>query len=334
MAYLAQRSQQLHWGWWLGAAFCCGLGVLTKGPVAPILVLIPLVLHRLLTPLGAKLGWRAWLAFATVVALVALPWYVAVCCCLPEFARHFFWQHNVMRFMQPFDHERPVWFYGPILLLGMFPVAVIAPWLLRFWLSGRAKQARRRPPELGFLFLAGGWCVFFFSLSGCKLPTYILPAFAPLCLAAGHGIIHARLRPRTRGALLAGSWLLLAVGLLLVLPWYANTRSPMSDADTMHALCADPAVPVVCYPRNIDSVAFHVGRSDFRSYRGKQLGELLEFLDRHPRVVLLFAHRHSLQIVSDHLPPHLRLALTRPLGLCDLAVVERVAGTPKTARAE
>src|ERR1019366_8800425 len=34
--------------WWLLAALACGLGVLTKGPVAVVLVVVPLLVQRLL----------------------------------------------------------------------------------------------------------------------------------------------------------------------------------------------------------------------------------------------------------------------------------------------
>ncbi len=316
--FLGQREG--HRGWWLLAAVGCGLGVLTKGPVAVLLVAGPLVGHGMLT----RKRVEGWLEFAGVVILIALPWYVAVCCCLPDFARHFLWQHNVLRFVQPFDHLQPVWFYVPILLGGLLPVTLLAPWWLGFLLSGRPEIARRRCPELGFLLLAGLWCVLFFSLSGSKLPTYVLPAFVPLCLAAGHFAAHGGVRPRLLQALVAGNWLLLAAAHYVFVPWYAELRSPMNHPEEVRAYCSDPAVPVVCFPRHIDSVAFYLGRSDFRSYRGKQLGELLEFLDYHPRVALLFAHRHSLQIVADHLPPHLRLVTSQPLGLCDMAVVERI----------
>ncbi len=123
---------------------------------------------------------------------VALPWYVLVCVRLPAFAKHFLWEHNVLRFAQPFDHIRPVWFYLPILLGGLLPVSLLGVGLSRFLLSGQSDDVRRRSPELGYLLLAAGSCVVFFSIAGCKLPTYVLPAFAPLCLAAGCGIAAKR----------------------------------------------------------------------------------------------------------------------------------------------
>src|SRR5262249_42886611 len=159
--------------------------ILTKGPVAVLLLVPPLWLERRLRPEGAPLSARAVLTFAAVTLAVAMPWYVAVCLRLPEFAGYFLWEHNVVRFLLPFAHRQPVWFYVPILLAGFLPATLLMiPWL-RFLLTGRDEARQRRSPELGFMLLAGGWCVLFFSLSDCKLPTYILPAYPFLALAFG-----------------------------------------------------------------------------------------------------------------------------------------------------
>jgi hypothetical protein len=243
---------------------------------------------------------------------------------MPEFAHYFLWKHNVQRFAQPFDHQYPIWFYVPILLAGMLPVAFLSLGCLRFLLTGETGAARHRSAELGYLLLAGGGCVLFFSLAGCKLPTYVLPAFAPLCLAAGCCVAHAPL-DRSRGtvAVVATCWLLLAVAHFAVVPYYARERSPLTGPGDLLELCRDPDVPVVCFPRNVDSVAFHVGRSDFRSYRSKELAQLLEYLDREPKVLVLFGHRNSLATLRHFLPPHLRVTRAAPMGLCDMALIER-----------
>src|SRR5437763_48231 len=41
------------------------------------------------------------------------------------------------------------------------------------------------PPALYFWLTACGWCLLFFSLSGCKRPAYLLPALPPLALVLG-----------------------------------------------------------------------------------------------------------------------------------------------------
>ena len=50
--------------------------------------------------------------------------------------------------------------------------------------------------------LAGGWCVLFFSLSGCKLPTYILPALPLLALVVGAYVAASRTSVRAMTVIL------------------------------------------------------------------------------------------------------------------------------------
>ena len=85
----------------------------------------------------------------------------------------------------------------------------------------------------------------------------------------------------------------------------------------------DRRVPIYCYPRPVDSVAFYLDRHDFRVYRSKELAEMLQSIDKHSRSVILFAHRNSKLILSHNLPPHFRVAYVGKLGLCDMAVIER-----------
>jgi 4-amino-4-deoxy-L-arabinose transferase-like glycosyltransferase len=196
-------------------------------------------------------------------------------------------------------------------------------------------------PELGFCLLAGGWCVLFFTLSGSKLPTYILPAFAPLSLALGY---YWSLKPIRGAGWAVATWaVLLFLSHTIALPWYANLRSPMgSPAAELRSLCADPATAVCCYPRSCDSAAFYLERDDLRPTRSKFVHLLVADLFSRDRTVILFTHNHSLAALKDALPRALRIThevtfhrrvpgpkfLTpligeTPLGLCDVAVVER-----------
>jgi 4-amino-4-deoxy-L-arabinose transferase-like glycosyltransferase len=338
----ALRGPRLRWGWWLLAAAACGLGVLTKGPVALLLLAPPAWAYRRLSGSPWRLGRWAQSAFAAVVLAVALPWFVAACLRLPDFATYFLWHHNVVRFLHPFDHIQPVWFYVPVLLLGLLPATLLLVPFVRFLVSGDERVARRRPPEMGFLLLAGAWCVLFFSASGSKLPTYVLPAFPPLALAFGQ-FVAARDRWRGPAVLGGATFALMALAHLVVLPWYAAQRAPMGRPDEVRALCGDPSVPVICFPRSCDSVSFYLGRDDLRSYREKQLALFLEELQRRPRTVVLCTHRHTLKGLRAALPADLRVAhethfglsegLTERLrnamgetvlGLCDVVVIERV----------
>jgi 4-amino-4-deoxy-L-arabinose transferase-like glycosyltransferase len=330
-AYLATAGTSLRWGWWLTASVACALGVLTKGPIALVLLVPPLCVQgRLLGARGVHFVHpAAWAVLGMIVLAVNLPWYVAVWLQAPEFGAYFFWEHNVLRFAQPFDHIEPVWYYLPVLLVGFFPAVLLAIPVWRFLVSGNPETARRRDPALGFLLLAGGWSVFFFTLSGCKLPTYVLPAFPPWCLALGVFLARTdwhRARSVRLGAVGMAAFVL--IGHAVVAPWVAWQRSPLNTPPEVIQWCRDPGVPIYCFSRNVDSMAFYLGRSDLRTYRSKEIGALVQALDSQPRSIVLFAHRNSLGTLAHHLPPHLAVVETRPLGLCAMAVVERASEQP------
>jgi len=342
-AWEALRGQRLAWGWWLLAAAATGLGILTKGPVALILLVPPLWLYRRLHGASSKMGIRPVITFLAASAAINVPWYLAIGLRAPAFLRYFFWEHNVVRFVAPFDHIRPVWFYIPVLLLGLLPGTLMIVTLARDLLSGEPRRARGRTPELGFFLLAGGWCVLFFSMSGSKLPTYILPAFPMLALAFGSTVVAGGVwRTRVAAALIVVASLFLGWLHVEAFPWYAKMRSPMRDPARVAKYCADPEQPVVCFPRSCDSVAFYLERDDLRNIRTKNSNELIETLRMNPRTVILFTHRHSLDGLRTWLPADLViveevafdhdksvgkwydiLSTETPWGLCDLAVIER-----------
>jgi 4-amino-4-deoxy-L-arabinose transferase-like glycosyltransferase len=318
-AFEAVRGERLRWGWWLLASLACGLGVLTKGPVALVLLLPPLWMQRWLTGSGCRLGRPAELVFLFVVLAVTLPWYVAMSLRVPAFARDFLWEHNVRRFLAPFAHEHGVWFYAPVLLGGLLPGTLLLVPFLRFLFSSDPAVAARRTAEWSFLLLGGGWCVFFFTLSQCKLPTYIMPAFPPLCLAFGHFLVNSRWQTSRLPRLAAGgAFVLLAAAHHVVFPWYATYRSPMGRPEAVCRLCADKSTTVVCYPRNCDSVAFHLGREDLRSYRSKDIDDLRTLVRLRPRTVILCTHRHSLRGLHQLLPPDVRIVEEAHFGLRDI----------------
>ena len=340
----AIRGERWHAGWALLAAIACGLGILTKGPIALLLLAPPLVLHRWLTGSTVRIGWRRLAFFLLVVLAINLPWYIAIYRREPVFLRYFFWEHNVLRFIHPFDHLQPFWYFAPIVLGGLLPGIVLVGSFLRYLGSGDEAVAAGRTTALGFWLLAGVWCVGFFSLSGSKLPTYILPAFPCLALVLGDFVARSRWRRSnwTRAGVIGMTGLLLFANYHAV-PWYAKQRSPMADRELIARYCADPETTVICFPRNVDSVAFYLGRDDLRNIRTKQSQKLVEDLLSRPRTVVLFTHRHSLNTLKEVLPPVLRVTETvtlrrnidhytlaeklagdSPWGLCDVAVIERI----------
>jgi len=157
-----------------------------------------------------------------------------------------------------------------------------------------------------------------------------------LALGLGTYFVQSRWTARRwTNAVLGLSFLILGSGHYLAVPWYARFHSPMSQAAAVERLCRDVNTPVVCYPRNCDSVAFYLGRDDLRSFRSKETHLLVGFLQERPRTVVLFSHRHSLKGLEqalESMSPNLHLSQITPLSgswrgfqteFCYMAVVER-----------
>ncbi len=184
--YIAIAQDRLRWSWWIISAIAVGLGVLAKGPVALVLCVPPLLAVQWFTGERHRIRTLGWLAFIGIVASVSVPWFTAVAGQNADFLSSFFWKHNLIRFANGFNHQQPWWFYIPILLLGMFPSSMLVLVLGDFVFSRSEILRNHRSKDLGFLMIGSVWVIGFFSLSSCKLATYILPAIPLLSLMLGN----------------------------------------------------------------------------------------------------------------------------------------------------
>lgn len=220
----------------LGAA--CAMGFMTKGFLAlavPVLAIVPwMVWQRRFTEL---LRWGP-LALLTAV-LLSLPWALAIAQQAGDFWHYFFWVEHIQRFAEEnAQHKAPFWYYLPVLVagtlpwLGLLPGALISGW-----------QQRRQ--QAGVLYLLS-WVVLpllFFSIAKGKLPTYILPCFAPLSLLiAGYASGNST---RLSTALRFNGWINLLFGALTALavisvlaPWGLAHRPLYSSDEKLRATLA------------------------------------------------------------------------------------------------
>lgn len=184
-AYEAIKTDRLRMGWWVASAVFIGLAFLTKGPLAIVLWLPPVLAMTWLTESMATVHRWHYAVIGLVASLIAVPWFVAVSFYDANFVYEFFVTHNVRRFAGEF-HAKPIWYFVPVLLIAGHPWSFLTIPYLGF-LFGRNQRVRTcRPALVGYLMLCSGWCFVFFSVSSCKLPTYLLPAAAPLALMLGH----------------------------------------------------------------------------------------------------------------------------------------------------
>ena len=169
---LNDRSENRRWWFYLFYA-ALGVGTLAKGPVAILLPAVAIGCFMLFR--GSYRDWKSWhVEGVLIAAVIALPWYIL--CTWEngwEFIQVFIINHNFQRFTSAIHgHERPFYFYVPVLLLLTFPwTFLLIPALRRSF--GRTEQFILWWAVVPFVF---------FSLSGSKLPGYLLPVVPPIAL--------------------------------------------------------------------------------------------------------------------------------------------------------
>lgn len=166
---------------WAALAF----SVLSKGLMGIVLPGAVLVLYTLIE---RDFGLWKRLHLVSGIALfmaIAAPWFIAVSIANPEFFHFFFIHEHFERFLTK-THGRyePWWWFIPVLAAGILPwIVTLIDSMVRAWKAEPAAQQRFKPKR--FLLI---WAVFifvFFSLSGSKLASYILPIFPALALLIG-----------------------------------------------------------------------------------------------------------------------------------------------------
>jgi 4-amino-4-deoxy-L-arabinose transferase-like glycosyltransferase len=178
---------------------CLALGTLAKGPVAPALAAVIILLFA-----AAKREWSVlfralWLPGIALFFAVSLPWYIAVQMRNPDFFRVFILEHNLARFSSNvYHHPQPVWFYLPVFLLATMPwtlwlIMAVVERLRVIWRERREvfttaqASASEKHSWALYLLLWIAVPILFFSASQSKLPGYILPAVpAAALLVAEH----------------------------------------------------------------------------------------------------------------------------------------------------
>jgi len=218
----------------LGAA--CAMGFMTKGFLALLLPVIVALPYALMNKRFGELLRYGPLA-VLVAVLVSLPWALMIHAREPDFWNFFFWHEHIRRFAgEDAQHSRPFWFFVPLLFASALPWAVLVIPALRKGFS------RLRDPKLGFLLLWFVMPFLFFSLAKGKLPTYIMPCFAPLALLMADSLAEALQQGRQRMLRINGT-LNLVIGLAaLVALVVLQLRHPLYKGETPSVLM----VSIVC----------------------------------------------------------------------------------------
>jgi 4-amino-4-deoxy-L-arabinose transferase-like glycosyltransferase len=216
-----------------------GLGLLAKGPVA---FLVPAAAAGLWLLVGrdrsrlARLvsDPTAWL----VMLAIAMPWYVyALWRHGMAFVNGFVLHHNLDRFTGSLEGHRGSLLY----YVELLPVLMM-PWTpLLFPLAARLRL-RWNEPVARFMLLWFAFVMVFFSLSGTKLPHYVLYGYTPLVLLIAQELV--TVRRWVRAALFVTVLACIAAG--AASPWIARwAAAGTGDALYRALLSTAPAAPWV-----------------------------------------------------------------------------------------
>ena len=154
-----------------------GLGTLTKGPVA---IMIPMVVTfiYLLIKKDLKLFFKIIFDIKGILIflVIAMPWYIAEYMDQGmKFIDGFIFKNNIQRFDSSLEHHKgSLFYYIPVLILGLLPFT-----LLLINVFKNIKNIFKNDMFL-FLFIWFAFVFLFFSLSGTKLPHYVIYGYTPL----------------------------------------------------------------------------------------------------------------------------------------------------------
>jgi 4-amino-4-deoxy-L-arabinose transferase-like glycosyltransferase len=208
----ADPSGRRRWIWVAWAAMAGA--VLSKGLVG---VIIPGSALLLVSLWRGDFGlWRRMHMVSGVLIFLALasPWFVLVSMRNPGFAEFFFIHEHFTRYLTNVHRrEGAWWYYLPLLLGGFLPWTSGLPWLMR---SARPGSGSNDIMACRMLVAWCGFVLVFFSVSGSKLPSYILPMFPALAL-----LLAQRLRDADIAAV---RWHLLLPTLVWVIGLIASTQ--------------------------------------------------------------------------------------------------------------
>lgn len=172
-----ERHKSFIYGFYVFSAFA----FLTKGLIG---VLFPFAIASVYIFLkegfkGLKkiLNLKAMIIFI----LISMPWYAAqVLINGKEFLEQFFIKHHFMRYTGVISgHRGPIYYFIPVLIIGMFP------WIA-FFISGLKNL--RNDNLKNFCLIWFCFIFLFFSFSTTKLPNYILPAIPPMSILISYGM--------------------------------------------------------------------------------------------------------------------------------------------------
>jgi 4-amino-4-deoxy-L-arabinose transferase-like glycosyltransferase len=181
--------------WLLLGAVSSAVATLIKGPVGFLVPGAVLTVFHLVERRPRAL--RRMLAPANLLLFLAivLPWFGALVYAHPEFVHYGLVEETLSRYLTTtFRRTEPVYYYGPVLLLVLYPWSLLLPEAVMAAWRNRARWTRGDR----FFIVWAVAVIIFFSSSQSKRPGYILPGLIALAVLIGRLFDHALAGPESR----------------------------------------------------------------------------------------------------------------------------------------
>jgi len=212
--FLGYENEEKRRNYYLLGGLCAGLGVLTKGPIGYLSIVIILLFGSLQKE--RERVWNRKLLFAGFLSIaIVLAWFIPACLTGgADYTRRILVQQTAGRFIGVgrHIHSQSIFFYLVRFPIGFLPWSLFLPSAF-FHGMRRMRDCRR---EMTLLFLWFGFIFLFFSFSKGKKDTYLLPLYPAAALLTGFLWDSEILSGRLRRGMIAGLTLL-AVCLLAAL---------------------------------------------------------------------------------------------------------------------
>ncbi|WP_196603098.1 phospholipid carrier-dependent glycosyltransferase [Pectinatus frisingensis] len=179
--YQGRRTKNRRWYLLMYAAMA--LGLLTKGLISIVLPLGIIFWYMLFTRQWSIIRDIIYLPGIILFFIIGVPWFYLVCQANGDFFYFFFIREHFLRFATKIeDRYQPVWFFIPMVILGMFPWLGFLPAL--FTKQGVIRSTESDDNKRDIIFLLTWFFVvfIFYSCSDSKLVPYILPCLSPLAI--------------------------------------------------------------------------------------------------------------------------------------------------------
>lgn len=220
-----------------------GIGLLAKGPVAVVLIMLPIAVWTIVTRNIVRV-WRdlPWLRGSLVALAIAMPWYVLAELRTPGFLNYFLVGEHWQRFVTPgwsgdlygSAHKYPrgtIWLF---MFADLLPWTLLLPAVALYWRKART-SSKSVPDDRNwhtYLLLWGLAPAVFFTAAGNILWPYVLPGVPALALWASGWLARQQDRRLVERLLIGGVvfTLLITSALLVSLPITGRSEDKSAKA--------------------------------------------------------------------------------------------------------